>query len=309
MSEIVVAALYKFAPLENPTELKASLEAACREARVTGTLILSSEGINGTIAGSRTGINAVLAVIREIPGLTDLEHKESHAAKPPFYRLKVRLKQEIVTMGVPGVNPAHAAGAYVEPRDWNALIADPDVVVIDTRNDYEARIGTFEGAVNPQTDSFRAFPEWFRQRQDQFEGRKIAMFCTGGIRCEKATAFLKTLGFDDVYHLKGGILKYLETVPPEQSLWRGECFVFDSRAALSHGLEEGTHDLCHGCRMPVSAADKASSDYMPGVSCPSCRDRLSPKRKARLAERQKQIALAKRRGTQHIGVPSAKAKR
>jgi UPF0176 protein len=301
MSEIVVAALYKFAPLENLEQIKAELERVCKEAGLSGTLILAHEGINGTIAGSRAGIDAVLAAIRVLPGCADLEHKESSASEPPFYRMKVRVKKEIVTMGVDGVDPNVEVGAYVEPEDWNALIADPDVVVIDTRNDYEARIGTFEGAINPKTASFREFPDWFTQHPELREKKKFAMFCTGGIRCEKATAYLRKLGFDEVYHLKGGILKYLETVPETESLWRGECFVFDQRTALGHGVAQGSYELCHACRMPVSKADQASDDYVAGVSCPHCAKTLSESRKARLAERQKQIELAKRRGERHIG--------
>ena len=301
MAEFVVAALYKFTPLADLASLKASLERSCRDAGLCGTLILAPEGINGTIAGSRAGIDTVLDAIRAMPGCADLEHKESFIDAPPFYRMKVRLKQEIVSMGVVGADPNLAVGTYVEPRDWNALIADPEVVLIDTRNDYEARIGSFEGAINPETASFREFPAWFSRRYDLHGRRKFAMFCTGGIRCEKATAFLKMQGFDEVYHLKGGILNYLETVSEAESRWRGECFVFDQRAALTHGNAPGTHALCHACRSPVSEADRASADYVPGVSCPHCREAMSDSRKARFAERQKQVEIARRRGERHIG--------
>ncbi len=301
MSEIIVAALYKFTPLEDLAGLKSELDAACQRAGLCGTLILAHEGINGTIAGLRAEIDAVLGRIRAIPGCANLDVKESAATEPPFYRMKVRVKKEIVTMGVDGVDPNIAVGTYVEPKDWNALIADPDVTLIDTRNAYETTIGTFEGAIDPKTDSFREFPDWFARRGELHEKRKIAMFCTGGIRCEKATAYLKKLGFDEVYHLKGGILKYLEIVPEAESRWHGECFVFDQRTALSHGVEEGSHSLCHACRMPLSEADIASADYLAGVSCPHCKDTLSEERRARFAERQKQIALAKRRGERHIG--------
>lgn len=307
MSEIVVAALYKFTPLEKLADLKSELEAACRDAGLRGTLILAHEGINGAIAGSRAGIDAVLDRIRAIPGCADLEYKESFANEQPFYRMKVRLKNEIVTMGVAGVDPNADAGAYVEPEDWNALIADPDVVLIDTRNDYEVAIGTFEGALNPKTTSFREFPEWFARQRELHDKRKFAMFCTGGIRCEKATAFLKQLGFDEVYHLKGGILKYLEIVPEAESLWRGECFVFDQRTALAHGAAQGSYEFCHACRMPIGEADKASEDYVAGVSCPHCKDRFSQTRKARFAEREKQVQLARRRGERHIGASRTNA--
>jgi UPF0176 protein len=300
MSEFIVAALYKFTPLADLASLKASVERSCREAGLCGTLILAPEGINGTIAGSRAGIDAALEAIRAMPGCADLEHKESIADAPPFYRMKVRLKKEIVSMGVDGADPSRAVGTYVEPEDWNALIADPKVVLIDTRNDYEARIGTFEGAINPETASFREFPDWFSRQSGLHRKRKFAMFCTGGIRCEKATAFLKMQGFDEVYHLKGGILSYLETVPQAESRWRGECFVFDQRAALTHGNEAGSYALCHACRSPVSEADRASVHYLPGISCPHCKE-MSEGRKARFAERQKQIEIARRRGLRHIG--------
>jgi UPF0176 protein len=301
MTDFVVAALYKFAPLLDLPGLKAALEAVCVEAEAKGTLILAHEGINGTIAAPRAGIDLVLAHIRAVPGCADLDHKESAAGEMPFFRMKVRIKKEIVTMGVADIDPTRTVGSYVEPEDWNALIADPDVVLIDTRNDYEARIGTFEGAINPETATFRDFPAWFEAQPGFEPGRKFAMFCTGGIRCEKATAYLKMRGFDEVYHLKGGILKYLEQVPETESRWRGECFVFDQRTTLVHGVAEGSYDLCHACRMPISEADKASPDYVPGIGCPHCKDRLSEEQKARFAERHKQIELAKRRGEVHIG--------
>jgi UPF0176 protein len=225
----------------------------------------------------------------------------------PFYRMKVRIKPEIVTMGVPGTDPTKIVGTYVEPEDWNGLIADPEVAVIDTRNDYEVGIGTFEGAINPETDSFRQFPDWFRERKELHGKKKFAMFCTGGIRCEKATAYLRELGFDEVYHLKGGILKYLERVPEEDSLWRGECFVFDQRTAVKHGLDVGSYELCYACRMPISAEDIASELYQPGVSCPKCHDTLTGEQKKRFADRHKQVALARQRGEQHVGAPQMKA--
>lgn len=302
MTEIVVAALYKFATLPDPASLQAPLKLACDDAGVCGTLILANEGINGTIAGPRAGIDLVLDHIRALPGFADLEHKESLTAEPPFHRMKVRVKREIVTMGVSGVDPVTRAGTYVDPADWNALIADPDVVLIDTRNAYEVAVGSFPGAIDPETTTFREFPAWFRDRTDLHDKPKFAMFCTGGIRCEKATAFLKQQGFDEVYHLKGGILKYLETVSAEASQWRGECFVFDQRTTLAHGNAQGSHQLCHACRHPLSEADLASEHYVPGVSCPRCHTMFSAERKARFAERQRQIERAASKGERHLGV-------
>jgi UPF0176 protein len=304
MTEIVVAALYKFARLSDPASLQASLKRVCAEAGVCGTLIVAPEGINGTMAGQRDGIALVLDYLRRVPGLAGLEHKESFAAQPPFHRMKVRLKREIVTMGVDGIDPSRLAGAYVDPLEWNALIADPDLVLIDTRNAYEVELGSFPGAIDPQTRSFRQFPAWFSQHTELHGARKFAMFCTGGIRCEKATAFLRLQGFDQVHHLKGGILEYLQTVPAEQSRWLGECFVFDQRAAVAHGTAPGSHQLCHACRHPVSPAEMASEHYVAGVSCPRCRNTRSDAQKARFAERQEQVERAARRGQRHLG-PSA----
>jgi UPF0176 protein len=233
----IVAALYKFVPVEDVAAVRAHLLEVCRVQQVRGTLLVAPEGLNGTLAGTRVGIDTVLVAIRALPGCAEIEHKESCAVTMPFKRLKVRLKREIVTMGVPDIDPVHRVGTYVEPQQWNALISDPDVVVIDTRNDFEIGHGTFENAINPHTASFGQFPAWFDAQAEQFAGKKIAMFCTGGIRCEKATAYAKSKGFDDVYHLKGGILKYLETMPQNASKWQGDCFVFDERVALGHGLE------------------------------------------------------------------------
>lgn len=305
MSQTVVAALYKFAPLSDPAALQAGLKRVCLDAGVRGTLILAAEGINGTIAGSREAIDLVLGHLRQVPGLADLEHKESLSAEPPFYRMKVRVKPEIVTMGVDGIDPNRHAGTYVPPGDWNALIADPEVVLIDTRNAYEVEVGSFPGAINPETGSFREFPAWFRAQAQLHDKRKFAMFCTGGIRCEKATAFLKQQGFDEVYHLQGGILKYLETVPAQESQWEGECFVFDQRTTLAHGNAPGSHQLCHACRHPLSPEDMASQDYVAGVSCPRCRHTLTEAQKAGFAERQKQIEHAARRGQRHLGASPA----
>ena len=301
MTKIIVAALYHFTPLADFAEHQAALQAACDSSGVKGTILLAEEGVNGTIAGSREGIDAVLAHIRAFPGCSNLEHKESHADEMPFYRMRVRLKKEIVTMGVPGVDPNHLVGTYVAPEDWNDLISRDDVVVIDTRNKYEVRIGSFKGAVDPQTKSFREFPDWFRNFQRTHNKPKVAMFCTGGIRCEKSTAFAKSEGVDEVYHLKGGILKYLETVPEDQSLWEGECFVFDQRVSVGHGLKLGNYTQCHACRQPLSPEELESPHYAEGICCPYCIDEFSEADRARFAERQRQIKLAKQRGEEHIG--------
>lgn len=298
---VIVVALYHFARLDRYKALQKPLAELCCKAGLKGTLLLASEGINGTVAGPRAGIEAMLAFLRAQPELSALEHKQSTAPKMPFYRLKVRLKSEIVTMGVPETDPTQIVGTYVAPEQWNELIADPDTIVVDTRNDYEVQIGTFEGAIDPQTKAFREFPDWVRRNENLLKGKKIAMFCTGGIRCEKATAFVKSLGHDKVFHLKGGILKYLEDVPEAQSTWHGECFVFDERVAVTHGLEVGTHSLCRACRHPLSPEDLRSPDYAVGVQCPHCVGQFSDEDRARFAERQKQVDLAHRRGERHIG--------
>ena len=301
---ITVAALYRFAAFADPASMREPLFAKCEELGIKGTLLLAREGLNGTIAGSDNAIGAIIDHLRALPDCADLEVKYSHAAKMPFIRLKVRVKQEIVTMGEPDIDPRASVGRYVSPEDWNALIADPDTVVIDTRNDYETAIGTFEGAVDPHTASFRDFPAWFREhREDLLEGRKkVAMFCTGGIRCEKSTSFLRAEGVDEVYHLKGGILKYLETVPEEESRWQGECFVFDERVAVGHGLKQGDYTLCRACRMPLDEEDRQSPDFSEGVSCPHCIGDRDEAQRARYAERQKQVELARKRGVGHVGV-------
>jgi UPF0176 protein len=296
-----VCALYHFTPFADHTALRDPLLTLAKSKGVTGTLLLAHEGINGTIAGSREGIDAMLAHIRALPGCADLEWKESTAAEQPFARMKVKLKKEIVTLGQPDVDPRAKVGHYVAPEDWNDLIRSPDVALIDTRNDYEVAIGTFEGAVDPETASFREFPAWWEANKDRFHNKRIAMFCTGGIRCEKSTNYLLGLGIEDVYHLKGGILKYLEEVPAEDSAWEGECFVFDGRVSVGHGLEEGPHILCHACRRPILPEDTKRAQYEEGVSCHHCVDETSDADKARFRERQKQIALAKTRGETHLG--------
>jgi UPF0176 protein len=301
MSAITVTALYKFVPLPDYREMQPRLLTECKRLELFGTLLLADEGINGTVAGSDDAIRALHRWLKADPRLAELEHKESFADENPFYRMKVRLKKEIVTMGVPGIDPRLSVGTYVDPADWNALISDPDTVLIDTRNDYEVAIGTFKGAVDPKTVNFREFPAWFRANKERFHNKpKIAMFCTGGIRCEKSTAFVKSEGFEAVYHLKGGILKYLENVPQAESLWQGECFVFDNRVSVGHGLKVGNYDLCHACRMPITYSDKRSAKYLKGVCCPHCHDTMSDDRKAAFAERQKQVELAAARGERHV---------
>ncbi len=298
---LIVAALYHFTRFDNPTAIRGPLARLCCAEGVKGTLLLAREGINGTIAGSRQGIDAVLAHIRALPGCADLVYKESTATEPPFARMKVRLKREIVTMGQPDIDPTAAVGRYVEPAEWNALISAPDVAVIDTRNDYEIEIGSFRGAVDPGTRSFREFPDWWRANAHRFHNKRIAMFCTGGIRCEKSTNFLLQEGVEEVYHLQGGILKYLEDVPEAESLWQGDCFVFDGRVSLRHGLKQGDYDLCHACRRPISAADKSRPDYEDGVCCHRCAGEYTDADRARFRERQRQVELAARRGAKHLG--------
>ncbi len=305
MPKYLTAALYRFVSLPDYKALQAPILAECQKHNIKGTLLLAEEGINGTIAGLSDDIHAVLTYLRTDPifnaRFTDLKHKESYADSHPFYRMKVKLKKEIVTMGVPNVNPNNTVGTYVKPEDWNAIISDPDVIVLDTRNDYEVHIGTFKGAVDPKTTTFREFPKYVAENLDKIKHKKVAMFCTGGIRCEKASSYMKEQGFQEVYHLQGGILKYLETVPEAESLWKGECFVFDQRVAVKHGLEVGDYDQCYACRMPLSPEEMQHPHYTPGISCPHCYDKTSEEKKAALTERQKQVILAKARGEAHIG--------
>ncbi|MFN2305530.1 MAG: rhodanese-related sulfurtransferase [Paracoccaceae bacterium] len=296
-----VAALYHFTRFDDPAALQGPLRDICTGEGVTGTLLLAREGINGTIAGSRAGIDTVLAHIRSLPGCAGLEHKESTATDQPFNRLKVRLKREIVTMKQPDVDPQAGTGHYVQPSDWNDLIQSPDVAVIDTRNDYEVAIGTFDGAIDPQTKSFGEFPAWWEANKGRFHNKRIAMFCTGGIRCEKSTNYLLGQGIEEVYHLKGGILKYLEEVPAEQSTWQGDCFVFDGRVSVGHGLQEGPHILCHACRRPLLPSDRAHPAFEEGVSCHHCIEETSSADKERFRMRQRQITLAAQRGERHLG--------
>ncbi len=296
-----VTALYKFVKVEDREVLQATLKAWCTDLGIKGILLVAHEGLNGTIAGADANIQEFLNKLMQDPRFADLEYKLSEAKTYPFNRLKVRLKKEIVTIGIPEVDPTQTVGTYVSPQEWNALITDPDVIVLDTRNDYEVDIGTFKNAINPETRTFREFPEYVRRNLDPQKNKRVAMFCTGGIRCEKASSFMLQEGFEEVYHLKGGILKYLEDMPEAESLWEGDCFVFDKRVSLAHALEFGHHDTCYGCRRPVSEADKASPHYERGVMCPHCYQELSDRQKQRARERQKQMDLAKKRGQHHMG--------
>ena len=287
-----VSALYHFTRFDDPAALRGPMLSLCEHEGIKGTILIAAEGVNGTVAGPSQGIARLWRHIAALPGCADFEHKESSAQTMPFKRMKVRLKKEIVTMGQPNVDPRAASGHYVDPLDWNALITSPDVAVIDTRNDYEVGIGTFEGAIDPQTKTFGEFPEWWAKNKHHFNNKKIAMFCTGGIRCEKSTNFLLGEGIEDVYHLKGGILKYLEHVPQEESTWEGECFVFDNRVSVGHGLVEGNYDQCYACRRPITQDDKTSSDYIKGMQCRQCIDEYTNEDRARFGERQRQIDAA-----------------
>jgi UPF0176 protein len=289
MSDYTVAALYRFVPLDDYVSMRQPLQDHLESLGIRGTLLLAREGVNGTIAGSAEAIDSLITHLRDDPRLAALDVKYSHCDAMPFKRPRVRLKKEIVTMGVEGIDPLDAVGTYVDPEDWNDLIADPDVLLIDTRNDYEVAIGSFKGAANPQTTSFRQFPDYVRENLDPDKHRKVAMYCTGGIRCEKSTALLKKLGFEEVYHLRGGILKYLEQVPAEQSQWQGECFVFDGRVSVGHGLQESDHVMCFGCGWPVTAEGQRDPKYVPGVQCPHCADSLTDDQRKRFAERQRQM--------------------
>ena len=301
MQNTVVCALYRFVELANHEEIQTPLLNIMNANQVKGTLLLASEGINGTIAGNQESIDNVLNWLKSDPRLAALTAKFSFDTENPFYRTKVKLKQEIVTMGIAGIDPNRTVGTYVKPKDWNALISDPEVLLVDTRNDYEISIGTFKNAVDPKTTNFREFPQYVKENLDPKKHKKVAMFCTGGIRCEKSTAYLKEQGFNEVYHLEGGVLKYLEEVPEAETMWEGECFVFDNRVSVNHQLEKGQYDQCHGCRLPITEEDKKSEKYMRGVSCHQCHDNLSEEQKQRFLEREKQICLSQQRGQTHIG--------
>jgi len=299
-----VAALYKFVTLSDYKNLKPVFLEKLQAHELRGTLLLANEGINGTISGSQIELLSFLSWLQEDCRFADLEYKLSFHDQQPFHRIKVKLKKEIVTMGVEGIDPNQTVGTYVDSSQWNELISDPDTLLIDTRNEYEINIGTFKNAVNPKTETFREFPDYVKQNLNPDKHKKIAMFCTGGIRCEKASAYMKEQGFDEVFHLKGGVLKYLETVDQNESLWDGECFVFDDRVAVNHDLEKGSYDQCHACRHPITDEDKLSLKYIQGVSCPRCYDNLTAQQKSRFAEREKQMQLAKTRGDTHIGIQS-----
>ncbi|MGJ8694337.1 MAG: rhodanese-related sulfurtransferase [Thalassotalea sp.] len=305
MSTYIVCAMYKFVALENFENIREPLLAVMEKNKIYGTLLLAHEGINGTVAGSRQAIDNLYAWFKLDQRLADISSKESSTEEKPFKRSKVKLKKEIVTMGVEGIDPRHTVGTYVKPQDWNALISDPDVVLVDTRNDYEVQIGTFKNAVDPNTKTFREFPAYVKENMDPSKQKKVAMFCTGGIRCEKSTAYMKEQGFDEVYHLEGGILKYLEEVPEAETLWQGECFVFDDRVTVDHQLQAGKYDQCHACRMPILEEDKEKQQYTKGVSCHHCFDSTSEEQRARYAEREKQMELAKLRGEVHVGAEAA----
>lgn len=303
--EVIVAAFYKFIHLSDPVGLQRDLQKTCEAADILGTILVASEGINGTVCASHEGMSALMAYFADSAYFSDIQPKYSFAEEPAFYRMKVRLKQEIVTMGQPDIDPENSVGTYVPPQDWNALIGAPDTLVIDTRNRYEVAVGTFENAVDPQTASFRDFPAWIENYMadlpENERPKNIAMFCTGGIRCEKATSYLRARGYENVFHLEGGILKYLETVAAEDSAWRGECFVFDQRVSVKHGLAPGAYDQCHACRMPLTAEEKQLASFEHGVSCLHCIDTHNEADRARFRERQKQMRLSKERGQAHIG--------
>ena len=302
---VIVAAFYKFIHLSDPVDVQRDLQKACESAGILGTILIAHEGINGTVCASREGICALMAHFADSPYFSDIQPKYSFAEEPAFYRMKVRLKREIVTMGQPDIDPENSVGTYVSPQDWNALISASDTLVIDTRNRYEVAIGTFENAVDPETASFRDFPAWIENYMadlpEEKRPKNIAMFCTGGIRCEKATSYLRARGYENVFHLEGGILKYLETMPAENSAWRGECFVFDQRVSVKHGLAPGAYDQCHACRTPLTQEDKQRASFEHGVSCLHCIDAHDDADRARFRERQKQIRLSKERGQAHIG--------
>lgn len=300
-NNIVVAALYKFTRFADFAQYREPILNTMLDNDVKGTLLLANEGINGTISGSRQGIDTVLDYLRSIEAIGRFEFKESYTDAQPFYRTKVKLKKEIVTMGVEDIDPLQSVGRYVKPSEWNALISDPDVLLIDTRNDYEVQIGTFQNAVNPHTETFREFPEYVAKELDPTKHKKVAMFCTGGIRCEKSTAYMREQGFEEVYHLEGGILKYLEEIPASDSMWQGDCFVFDNRVSVNHNLEKGNYEQCFACRMPITAEDMQSAAYIKGESCPHCIDKATEEQKARFREREHQMQLAKKRGEAHIG--------
>nr|WP_136252390.1 rhodanese-related sulfurtransferase [Ningiella ruwaisensis] len=301
MKQYLVCALYKFVTLKNYKEMRTPLREFMESRSIKGTILLANEGLNGTVSGSESSVEELLAYLNKDSRIAPISFKKSWHDEQPFYRTKVKLKKEIVTMGVEGIDPRRTVGTYVKPADWNALISDPEVTLIDTRNDYEVEIGTFKRAINPKTESFREFPEYVAKELDPAKHKKVAMFCTGGIRCEKSTAYLKEQGFEEVYHLEGGILQYLEDVPEENSLWEGDCFVFDNRVAVNHALQKSEYDQCYGCRLPITEEDKQSPMYEAGVTCPKCYGTHTEEQLARFREREKQVQLAKARQQEHVG--------
>lgn len=301
MNQFLVCALYKFVALDDFQNMRPKLKDFMESRQIKGTILLALEGLNGTVSGSQSAINELLEYLNQDARINPISHKFSWHDEQPFYRTKVKLKKEIVTMGVEGIDPRKTVGTYVAPKDWNELISDPEVTVIDTRNDYEIEIGTFKNAVNPRTDSFREFPDYVENQLDPKSHKKVAMFCTGGIRCEKSTAYLKEQGFEEVYHLEGGILQYLEDVPKEESMWEGDCFVFDNRVAVNHDLQKSEYDQCYACRLPITESDKQTEYYEAGVSCPKCYGTHSEQQLARFREREKQVQLAKANNQEHVG--------
>ena len=300
-----VAALYKFSEIDNPLEIQISLKKTLKELSIYGTILVGSEGINGTIAAEeKENLNRALIYLRGLKGFEDLDIKFSDSKKNPFIRLKIKLKDEIVTIGDKSIDPVKTVGEYVKPEDWNSLLEEDDILLIDTRNDYEYSIGTFRDSINPKTKKFRDFPKWLKEQdftKEDKNNKKVAMFCTGGIRCEKASSLMKNEGFKKVYHLKGGVLKYFESVSKDKSLWDGECFVFDDRVSVKHDLSIGNYDMCHGCRMPITENDKKTKKYIRGVACPNCFDQTTEEQKSRYKSRQKQMELAKQRNQKHLG--------
>ncbi|MDA8905327.1 rhodanese-related sulfurtransferase [Candidatus Thioglobus sp.] len=303
---LTICALYKFTRLDDFEEIQGPLKIFLESLNIRGTLLLAKEGVNGTISGDNDSIMKSLDYLQKDERLVGLEYKFSYSEKPPFKRLKVKLKKEIVTLGVSNIDPIFSSGTYVKPADWNELINDPDVVLIDTRNNYEFEIGSFKGSINPNTETFREFPAYTKNNLEKYRDKKIAMFCTGGIRCEKSTAYLKSKGFENVFHLQGGILKYLEEIKEDESLWEGECFVFDDRVAVKHNLELGKYDQCHACRFPITDEDKEHPHYEKGASCPRCYGTKNSSQVSRYREREKQVQLAKSRGESHIGNDASK---
>lgn len=298
---IVIFAFYKFVTLEKHSKLKRPLLEFCKHNNIKGTVLLAKEGLNGTVSGPREGIDALKQYFLDNQQINGVQGKESYYHEHPFYRMKVKIKEEIVTLHQDGVDPNETVGTYIKPKDWNAIIQDPEVILVDTRNTYEYDVGTFKGALNPETTNFVQFPEYVAEKLNKDKHKKVAMFCTGGIRCEKASSFMLKQGFEEVYHLEGGILKYLEEVDPSESLWEGECFVFDNRVTVNHQLEKGSYDMCHACRHPVSEADKRTDKYIKDVACPHCYDAQSEHNRQRAMERAKQMELAEKRGAKHIG--------